>query len=106
MDQGGHLNSGRTRGDVRAGCHSADQFGAGHGPQGEEFIKHQDIGDDRLDLRVFVPSILALAGVIVALILFPESGSAMVQSAFAFATGKFGWFYLVVGLATVVFLGV
>lgn len=67
-------------------------------------MKHQDIGDDRLDLRVFVPSIIVLAGVVVPLILFPEAGGAMVQSAFAFATGKFGWFYLLAGIATMAFL--
>lgn len=35
---------------------------------------------------------------------FPEAGGAMVQDAFAFATGKFGWLYLLAGIATVLFL--
>jgi BCCT family betaine/carnitine transporter len=64
----------------------------------------RNVGDDRLDLRVFVPSLAVIAGVITPLILFPESGPAAVNAAFAFATGTFGWLYLIAGLATVVFL--
>ncbi|WP_210240409.1 BCCT family transporter, partial [Amaricoccus solimangrovi] len=67
-------------------------------------MAHQEIGDDRLDWRVFAPSLAVIAAVIAPLILFPESGPAAVQAAFAFATGKFGWLYLLAGIATVVFL--
>jgi len=67
-------------------------------------MKTQDIGDDRLDWRVFAPSLAVIAAVIVPLILFPQSGPAAVNAAFAFATGKFGWLYLLAGIAAVVFL--
>lgn len=59
---------------------------------------------DSLDLRVFIPSVTVLAAVVAPLILFPESGPAMINSAFAFATGQFGWLYLLAGFSVVVFL--
>ncbi|WP_108449127.1 BCCT family transporter [Halomonas sp. BN3-1] len=59
---------------------------------------------DRLDLRVFVPAVLVIAGLILPIIVFPESGAALVNAAFAFATGRFGWLYLLAGIAVVVFL--
>ncbi|MCT4334567.1 BCCT family transporter [Paracoccus sp. YLB-12] len=61
-------------------------------------------GGDRLDRRVFFPSLIVIASVIVPLFLFPESGPAAVNAAFAFATGQFGWLYLAAGLGAVVFL--
>ena len=61
-------------------------------------------GGDRVDMRVFTLSVLLLAGVVGPLLLFPESSTAMISSAFSFTTGKFGWLYMVAGLATVVFL--
>lgn len=67
-------------------------------------MKRDDVNDDRLEMRVFVPSMLVLAGVVLPLILFPDAGGAMVNAAFAFATGKFGWLYMLAGLSTVVFL--
>jgi len=62
------------------------------------------IGDDRLDRRVFIPSLAVIIGVVAPMILFPEAGPAAVNAAFAFATGQFGWLYLLAGVATVVFL--
>ncbi|MFV0409225.1 MAG: BCCT family transporter, partial [Paracoccus sp. (in: a-proteobacteria)] len=59
---------------------------------------------DRLDGRVFYPSLAVIAAVVAPLLLFPEAGPAAVNAAFAFATGKFGWLYLIAGLAAVVFL--
>jgi BCCT family betaine/carnitine transporter len=61
-------------------------------------------GGDRVDMRVFTLSVLLLAGVVGPLLLFPESSTAMISSAFSFTTGKFGWLYMLAGLATVVFL--
>ncbi|WPX88193.1 BCCT family transporter [Pseudomonas asiatica] len=57
-----------------------------------------------LDGRVFWPSIAVILGVTIPLIVFPEAGNAVINQMFAFATGKFGWLYLVSGLMTVVFL--
>lgn len=57
-----------------------------------------------LDGRVFWPSIAVILGVTIPLIAFPETGNAVINQMFAFATGKFGWLYLVSGLMTVVFL--
>lgn len=67
-------------------------------------MKHHPLQDDRLDLRVFVPSMLVLAGVVLPLILFPEAGGAVVNRAFVLATGTFGWLYMLAGIATVGFL--
>lgn len=67
-------------------------------------MRHSNEGDDRLDLRVFVPSLAVLAGACLPLILFPEAGPAAISAAFAFATGNFGWLYLLAGLGTVLFL--
>ena len=53
---------------------------------------------DSLDMRVFVPSMAVLIAIVTPLILFPESGPAMVSAAFSFATGQFGWLYLLAGL--------
>lgn len=61
-------------------------------------------GGDSLDLRVFGLSMAVLTAVIAPLILFPESGPAMVNAAFGFATGQFGWLYLLAGLGAVLFL--
>ena len=60
--------------------------------------------DDSLDLRVFIPSVCVIIGLVVPLIIFPESGAALVNAAFAFATGKFGWLYMIAGLSVVLFL--
>ena len=60
--------------------------------------------DDSLDLRVFIPSVLVIVGLVVPLIMFPESGTALVNAAFAFATGNFGWLYMIAGLSVVLFL--
>lgn len=57
-----------------------------------------------LDGRVFWPSIAVILGVTVPLIAFPDAGNAVINQMFAFATGKFGWLYLLSGLMTVVFL--
>lgn len=57
-----------------------------------------------LDGRVFWPSIAVILGVTVPLIAFPDAGNAVINQMFAFATGKFGWLYLLFGLMTVVFL--
>lgn len=62
-----------------------------------------NIGDS-LDLRVFIPSVLVIVGLILPVIIFPESGAALVNAAFAFATGQFGWLYLLAGLGVVIFL--
>ncbi|ASJ71257.1 BCCT family transporter [Granulosicoccus antarcticus] len=59
---------------------------------------------DSLDLRVFIPAMTVLVAVIAPLILFPESGPAMVNAAFSFATGQFGWLYMLAGFGAVVFL--
>ena len=59
---------------------------------------------DSLDMRVFVPSMAVLIAIVTPLILFPESGPAMVSAAFSFATGQFGWLYLLAGLGAVLFL--
>ncbi len=67
-------------------------------------MTQESIGDDRLDRRVFVPSLAVLAAVVAPMILFPEAGPAAVNAAFSFATGKFGWLYLLAGIATVAFL--
>ncbi len=59
---------------------------------------------DSLDLRVFILSLTVLTAVIAPLILFPESGPAMINAAFSFATGQFGWLYMLAGFSAVVFL--
>lgn len=59
---------------------------------------------DSLDLRVFIPSVLVIIGLIVPLIMFPESGASLVNAAFAFATGQFGWLYMIAGVSVVIFL--
>lgn len=59
---------------------------------------------DSMDLRVFIPSVLVILGLIVPLIMFPESGTFLVNAAFAFATGNFGWLYMITGLSIVLFL--
>lgn len=61
-------------------------------------------GGDRVDTRVFYLSVLLLVGLIGPLLLFPDSGAAMISAAFSFTTDKFGWLYMVAGLAAVVFL--
>ena len=67
-------------------------------------MQHIIPGGDRLDWRVFFPSLAVITAVVAPLLLFPEAGSVAVNAAFAFATGQFGWLYLVAGLGTVVFL--
>lgn len=57
-----------------------------------------------MDGRVFWPSIAIILGVTIPLIAFPDAGNAVIKQMFAFATGQFGWLYLVSGLVTVVFL--
>lgn len=57
-----------------------------------------------LDGRVFWPSIAVILGVTIPLALFPESGNLIIKQLFGFATGNFGWLYLIAGLGTVVFL--
>lgn len=64
----------------------------------------KDKASDSLDLRVFVPSVAVILGLILPIILFPDSSEALVSAAFAFATGQFGWLYLLAGLSVVVFL--
>ncbi len=59
---------------------------------------------ERVDAKVFILSSLMLLAVIDPLVLFPESGPAMVSSAFSFATNQFGWLYLLAGFVTVAFL--
>ncbi|WP_417546799.1 BCCT family transporter [Marinobacter sp.] len=59
---------------------------------------------DSMDLRVFIPSVLVILGLIVPLIMFPDSGTLLVNAAFAFATGNFGWLYMLAGLSIVLFL--
>jgi betaine/carnitine transporter, BCCT family len=59
---------------------------------------------NNIDMKVLGLSLLALIAVVGPLVLFPKSAPAMVNSAFAFTTGTFGWLYLVAGVATVVFL--
>ncbi|MEZ5643555.1 MAG: BCCT family transporter [Burkholderiaceae bacterium] len=59
---------------------------------------------DSVDMRVFVLSLVLLAGVVGPLLLFPESSSAMITAAFSFTTGTFGWLYMLAGLSVVVFL--
>lgn len=60
--------------------------------------------NDSIDMRVFVPSISIIIGLILPILLFPEAGPKMVSAAFSFATGNFGWLYMIAGLAVVVFL--
>ncbi|MCA8879862.1 MAG: BCCT family transporter [Rhodobacteraceae bacterium] len=67
-------------------------------------MHHTIPGGDRLDRRVFFPSLAVITAVVAPLLLFPEAGPAAVNAAFAFATGKFGWLYLAAGIAAVVFL--
>jgi BCCT family betaine/carnitine transporter len=59
---------------------------------------------DSLDLRVFIPSVFVIVALMVPLIIFPDSGTKVVNAAFAFATNQFGWLYLAAGLSVVVFL--
>jgi len=59
---------------------------------------------DSLDLKVFIPSISVIIALIVPIMLFPEASGVMINAAFAFTTGKFGWFFMLAGLAIVVFL--
>lgn len=61
-------------------------------------------GDDRLDRRVFLPSLAVLTAIVAPMIMFPEAGPAVVNAAFAFATGNFGWLYLLAGISVVAFL--
>ena len=63
-----------------------------------------DSGGDELDRRVFIPSLVVLIAVVAPMIMFPEAGPAAVSAAFGFATGKFGWLYLLSGIAVVAFL--
>ncbi len=67
-------------------------------------MQHHNSGDDRLDRRVFIPSLAVLIAVVAPMIMFPEAGPAAVSAAFAFATGQFGWLYLLAGFGAVVFL--
>ncbi len=67
-------------------------------------MSHRGKPGDSLDLRVFIPSMAVLTAVVAPLILFPESGPAMLNAAFSFATGQFGWLYMIAGLAAVLFL--
>ncbi|WP_295315278.1 BCCT family transporter [Roseobacter sp.] len=67
-------------------------------------MQHHNSGDNRLDRRVFIPSLAVLIAVVAPMILFPEAGPAAVSAAFAFATGQFGWLYLLAGFGAVVFL--
>ncbi|RMH86729.1 BCCT family transporter [Pseudomonas sp. AOB-7] len=57
-----------------------------------------------LDGRVFWPSIAVILGITIPLVLFPESGNLVIKQLFGFATGSFGWLYLIAGLGAVVFL--
>lgn len=64
----------------------------------------QSKANDSIDMRVFVPSLSIIIGLILPIALFPEAGPKMVSAAFSFATGNFGWLYMIAGLAVVVFL--
>ena len=57
-----------------------------------------------LDGRVFWPSIAVILGIVIPLVLFPEAGGLIIKQLFGFATGNFGWLYLLAGLGAVVFL--
>lgn len=82
---------------------SAPKTSSGSGsPTREPRASHK--ARDEIDWRVFLPSVLVIAGLIIPIILFPESGEAAVNAAFAFATGNFGWLYLLAGFSVVVFL--
>jgi len=57
-----------------------------------------------LDGRVFWSSVLVILAVMLPLTLFPEAGAAAVQKVFAFATGQFGWLYLLSGVSILGFM--
>jgi BCCT family betaine/carnitine transporter len=67
-------------------------------------MNHNAPGGERLDRRVFFPSLAVLTAIVAPMLLFPEAGPAAVNAAFAFATGQFGWLYLIAGLGAVAFL--
>ncbi|KAF0864391.1 hypothetical protein PLD_27725 [Pseudomonas sp. LD120] len=57
-----------------------------------------------LDGRVFWPSIAVILGITIPLVMYPESGNLIIKQLFGFATGNFGWLYLLSGLGAVLFL--
>jgi len=57
-----------------------------------------------LDGRVFWSSVCVILAVIIPLTLFPESGAAAVKQVFNFATGQFGWLYLLAGVSILGFM--
>ena len=67
-------------------------------------MDHTIPGGDQLDRHVFLRSLAVITAVVAPLLLFPEAGPAAINAAFAFATGQFGWLYLLAGLGAVVFL--
>lgn len=57
-----------------------------------------------LDGRVFWPSLIAILGITIPLVMFPKAGNQIIHQLFTFSTVKFGWLYMVSGLAVVAFL--
>ena len=58
-----------------------------------------------LDRKVFFTSISAVVVVSLLMIVFPVASANAVQAAMEFITGKFGWLYLLAGVAPLIFAG-
>lgn len=57
----------------------------------------------RLDLLVFLPSLLIALMAAVFLVFFPEQAEGVTQAAMAFVTGRFGWLFAITGAGFFVF---
>src|SRR5699024_2164875 len=57
-----------------------------------------------IDWHTFIGALILILGVSIPLILFPETGAAVVEVANTFMTDTFGVLYLLVGLAAFAFL--
>ncbi|WP_424475610.1 BCCT family transporter [Oceanobacillus kimchii] len=57
-----------------------------------------------IDWPTFIGALLILLTVVIPLILFPEAGSEVINSANTFVTGNFGILYLILGMGALIFI--
>ena len=58
----------------------------------------------KIDLPIFVGSVVMLVGLVLPLAFFPEQGKVLLNDAFNYLTTNFGVVYIVAGIATLIFL--
>ena len=59
--------------------------------------------DPSIDWTIFAPSLLLIIAIGAGMIAWPERGAVLADAAMNFVTGKLGWFYLTMGVSSLLF---